>query len=109
MTKVIIRKSRNGEYKGFTCKGHSGFAEKGHDIVCASVSVLIINAVNSMEELAEEDMEVSADEPAGIIRCRINRPLSEKGKLLMDSMILGVSKIAEQYGERYLTVKFKEV
>ncbi len=54
MTRVIIRKSKNGEYKGFTCKGHSGFAARGEDIVCASISVLVINTVNSMEELAGE-------------------------------------------------------
>ncbi len=109
MTEIIIRKSENGEYKGFTCKGHSGFAAKGKDIVCASVSVLVINAINSMEKLAEEDMEIKAEEVAGIIRCRIKRTLSEKGKLLMDSMILGLLQIEEQYGNKYLVVKFKEV
>ena len=25
---------------GFTASGHSGFAERGHDIVCAAVSAL---------------------------------------------------------------------
>ena len=109
MTEIIIRKSENGEYKGFTCKGHSGFAAKGKDIVCASVSVLVINAINSMEKLAEGDMEIKAEEAAGIIRCRIKRTLSEKGKLLMDSMILGLLQIEEQYGNKYLVVKFKEV
>ena len=109
MTEIIIRKSENGEYKGFTCKGHSGFAAKGKDIVCASVSVLVINAINSMEKLAEEDMEIKAEEAAGIVRCRIKRTLSEKGTLLMDSMILGLLQIEEQYGNKYLVVKFKEV
>ncbi len=109
MTRIIIRKSKNGEYKGFTCKGHSGFAARGEDIVCASISVLVINTVNSLEELAGEDMEVVADSSVGTIRCRLKKPLSEKGELLMESMILGLSHIAEQYGEQYLTLKFKEV
>lgn len=109
MTKVIIEKSKNEEYKGFTCKGHSGFAVSGKDIVCASISVLVINTINSMERLAKEDIEVAADETAGAIRCRMKKPLSDKGKLLMDSMILGLSQIAEQYGRKYLIVKFKEV
>ena len=54
-------------------------------------------------------MEVVADSSAGTIRCRLKKPLSEKGELLMESMILGLSHIAEQYGEQYLTLKFKEV
>ncbi|MDE7015790.1 MAG: ribosomal-processing cysteine protease Prp [Kineothrix sp.] len=109
MTKIVIEKSKAGEYKGFTCKGHAGYASKGSDIVCASVSVLVINAINSMEKLAKENMSVDADEKAGMIRCKLNGPLSERGKLLMDSMILGLSEIASQYGRRYLAIKFKEV
>ena len=109
MTEIIIRKSENGEYKGFTCKGHSGFAVRGKDIVCASVSVLVINAINSMEKLAGEDMEIETEESAGIIRCRVRQTLSEKGKLLMDSMMLGLLQIEEQYGKKYLAVKCKEV
>lgn len=109
MTKIVIEKSQAGEYKGFICKGHAGYAAKGGDIVCASVSVLVINAINSMERLAGEEMSVAADERAGMIRCKLNGPLSEKGKLLMDSMILGLSEIASQYGRRYLAIKFKEV
>ena len=35
--------------------------------------------------------------------------LSEKGKLLMDSLILGLTEIEHSYNNRYLTVKVKEV
>ncbi len=109
MTKIVIQKSKNGEYKGFTCKGHSGFAIRGEDIVCASISVLVINAINSMEKLAKEDMEITEDETAGMIRCFMKKPLSDRGKILMDSMILGLSEISDQYGRQYLTIKIKEV
>ena len=53
MTKVIIQKTENGNYKGFTCKGHSDFAAKGEDIVCASISALVINTINSMENMLQ--------------------------------------------------------
>ena len=109
MTTIVIEKSKAGEYKGFICKGHAGYAMKGGDIVCASISVLVINTINSMEKLAKEDMNVAADEKAGLIRCKFNGALSEKGKLLMDSMVLGLSEIASQDGRQYLVIKFKEV
>ncbi len=109
MTTVIIKKTADGVYKGFTCMGHSGYAGKGRDIVCASVSVLVINTVNSIEELAGEEMEVTADEETGFINCRFQDTLSYEGKLFMDSMVLGLSKIAEQYGRKYLTLNFEEV
>lgn len=89
--------------------GHSGFAESGKDIVCASISILVINTINSLEELAAEDMETTTNEETGFIDCRFHSDLSEKGVLLIDSMILGLSGIAVQYGRKYLVIKFEEV
>lgn len=37
MTKIEIF-NQNGRINGFSVSGHSGYAEKGSDIVCASVS-----------------------------------------------------------------------
>ncbi len=109
MTTVMIKKTVDGTYKGFTCMGHSGFARRGKDIVCASISVLVINTINSMEELADEDMDITTNEETGFINCQFQNPLSDKGELLMNSMILGLSQIAEQYGGKYLILKFEEV
>ena len=55
MTTIVIRKSSAGEYRNFVCQGHAGygfFFQK--DVVCASVSVLVINTVNALEEIAKE-------------------------------------------------------
>ena len=40
---TITVKKRNGNYLEFVSKGHAGYAEEGQDIVCAAVSVLVIN------------------------------------------------------------------
>ena len=34
--------------------GHAGYAEEGQDIICAAVSALIVNTVNSVETLTED-------------------------------------------------------
>ena len=109
MTTIIVKKTENGNYKGFTCTGHAGFAGKGRDIVCAAVSALVITTINSMEELADENMETTTREKTGFIDCRFLGDLSDKGKLLMDSMVLGLTGIEKQYGGRYLMLKFEEV
>ena len=36
-------------------------------------------------------------------------PVTERGTLLMDSLILGLTEIEHSYNNRYLTVKVKEV
>ena len=47
MISVVITK-RDNDYVGVTVDGHAGFAEAGQDIVCAAVSVLVINTFNSI-------------------------------------------------------------
>ena len=41
--------------------GHAGYARPGKpDILCASISTLVINTINSLEELAGETLQVSS-------------------------------------------------
>ena len=98
---------KNGSYVDFVSKGHAGYAEEGYDIICAAVSVLIINTVNSLEAFTQEEFE--AHENDGYVSIHFKKPNTEQGKLLMDSLILGLTEIEHNYNNRYLTVKVKEV
>ena len=109
MTTIIIYKSQDGEFERFSCKGHAGYAKFGKDIVCAAVSVLTINTINSLSELAHEEMDIHTDERKGVIDCKFTKRLSKEGTLLMNSYILGLNGIVEDYGKKYLELKFKEV
>ena len=111
MTTITILKSKTDEYKGFYCMGHAGYSKKATemDMVCASVSVLVINTINSLDELVHEEMNVTENQEDGFIKCDFPNPVSDAGKLLIDSMVLGLKSIEQQYGKKYLLVKFKEV
>ena len=109
MITVTFHKTKAGEYKDFLCSGHAGYDDYGKDIVCASVSVLVINTINSLDELVQEKIAVDADEETGIIHCQFRAPLQEKSKVLVDSLVLGLSQIAKQYGEKYCKLNFEEV
>ena len=98
----ITVKKRKGSYLDFLSKGHAGYAEEGQDIVCAAVSALIITTVNSLEKFTEEQIEAEADEGYVSIHFKTN-PNTERGKLLMDSLILGLTEIEHSYNNRYLT------
>ena len=104
----ITVKKRNGSYLDFSSRGHAGYAEEGQDIVCAAVSALIITTVNSLDEFTDEKIEVGEDDGYVSIHFKTN-PNTERGKLLMDSLILGLTEIEHSYNNRYLTVKVKEV
>lgn len=108
MTTVVICRTRSQRYTGFTCMGHAGYAKSGKpDILCASISTLVINTINSMEELAGETLQVSSNEETGFIRCVIKSSLQEKSIFLMDAMVYGLQQLARTYGEKFLTIKFE--
>lgn len=110
MTKVTIHKNQAGDYLGFTCEGHAGYAKRGEDIVCAAISVLVINTVNSLEELTKEPIQVETDEAAGRICCTFQRhPLRETSIVLMDSLTLGLQQIQAQYGNKHCKLTVEEV
>jgi uncharacterized protein YsxB (DUF464 family) len=109
MTHVLIFKSKDGEYKGFNCIGHAEYGDAGEDIVCAGISVLVINTINSLKELSGEKLSVTLNEEEGLIDCRFLTQINEKSVLLMDSLILGLKGIKKQYGKEYLDLTFEEV
>ena len=109
MTHVSIIKTRNGEYKGFNCIGHSGYADAGEDIVCAAISVLVINTINSLDQLTGEKFKLVTNEEEGLIDCRFEKNINEKSKLLLDSMVLGLEEIKKQYGKTFIDLTFEEV
>ena len=107
MITVEIRKS-NGEYAGFSSKGHAGYAEAGYDIICAAVSVLTINTINSIEKFTEDAFKVEAKD--GMVRWKFTElPLSNEAKLLMDSLVLGLENIQETYGKKYIKIVEKSL
>ena len=113
MTTVIIRKTSTDAYDSFTCMGHAGYAKFAwagqKDVVCSAISAIVINTINSLEELTDAKMEISSNDATGFIQCKFVNPLTEQQILLMDSMILGLQKIQEQYSSKYLEVRFEEV
>lgn len=109
MTMITISKDKAGSYRQLTCIGHAGYANTGEDIVCASVSVLVINTINVLEELAGEKFEIATDEAEGFINCDFTNPLQKHSVFLLDAMVYGLEKIQKEYGKKYLKVKFKEV
>ena len=106
MITIKVRK-KNGSYEEFISKGHAGYAEAGQDIVCAAVSALIITTVNSLEKFTDDEFDVQEND--GFVSIHFRNRLSERGMLLMDSLLFGLTEIAGSYNNRYLTVKVKEV
>ena len=109
MIQAVIIKDSLGEYKEIRIDGHAGYAESGQDIICAAVSVLAQNAVNSIETFTDDPFQVEVNEEDGALAVRFQDSVSEKTKLLLDSMVLGLESIEESYGSQYIRIRFEEV
>ncbi len=109
MTSIIITKTEDDTYKSIECNGHAGFAEYGEDIVCAAISVLTINCINSIENLTRDEISVFQDEDKGVIRFEFKNQPSVSAELLVKSFELGIDSIYQQYGKKYLNIKFRRV
>ena len=107
MTTITITKTSNDSYKSIECNGHAGFADYGNDIVCSAISVLTINLINSVDSFTEDTFDVSQDEDKGIIVLRFDKEPSHDADLLLKSFELGVESIFQQYGKKFLNIKFR--
>ena len=109
MTSITIIKSKNGEYKEVACQGHAGYAASGQDIICAAVSALTLNMANSVEAFTGDSFEGEMDEETGGFSFRFTGSVSRESRLLIDSLVLGLTNIQESYGKKYIHIRYKEV
>jgi uncharacterized protein YsxB (DUF464 family) len=109
MINVTIFKKSDGGFDGFKVTGHAGFAEEGKDVVCAAVSALVINTINSIEQLTNDKFLAESDENDGRIKLKFLSENSKETKLLMESLILGIKGVKEDYDKKYIHIFFKEV
>jgi hypothetical protein len=105
---IIVQVFRNddGSIDRFSIKGHANFAKRGEDIVCAGVSAVTVGTVNSIETLT--GVEMDAKMKNGFLSASL--PVLEKDEtwsqvqLLLESMVLMLTDIAESYG-KYIQIE----
>ena len=109
MTRITVH-FRGDRIVGFTAKGHSGFAERGEDIVCAAVSALtqtaylgICEYVTDKAEAEMKDGELRLMLPEGLEQAE-----AERAELILGTMLLGLRSVEENYSD-YLKISKREV
>ena len=106
MTNIKLYARRGGDIFGLQVKGHAGFGVRGTDVVCASVSILVINTINSIQKLTSDKCNEKVNARKATIDFEIDGVVSKESKLLLDSMKLGLDNIAAEYpGNVKITVE----
>lgn len=96
------------ELKGFLIKGHAGMAERGQDIVCASVSVLAQTALLGLAEFLSSKPNWKILD-SGYMECWLPEELmaaeQKTAQIILQTMLLGLLSIEKDYGQYLKVIK----
>lgn len=110
MIQALFKRDEDGNLVSFEITGHAESGPDGSDIVCAAVSALTFGATNSIEALAGFQPLVEMDEKNGghlyveVIQ-DINREQSHIAQILLESLLLSIGTIVEEYPEYVKIIK----
>ena len=93
MIKVSIKKEDN-IVKNVKVEGHAGYGVKGTDIVCASVSSIVITSLNAIIKIDENSIDYKQDE--GFIEVNIKKH-DKYIYILIDNMISLLKELEKDY------------
>ena len=105
MINITVFRDDNGICNGFQCMGHAEYADYGQDIVCAAVSVLVVNTINSIEEFTDDAIACEVKEENGDVRFEFTGDISSESKLLVESMLLGLRGVEQEYGKEFIVIE----
>lgn len=78
-----------------TIKGHAEYSDYGKDIVCASVSSIVITTVNAIKRLQKNSIEVIENNQMIIYIKKHNKTVDT----LIINMIILLKELEKQYGK----------
>ena len=107
MTNITFYVKSDSTIVGFKSKGHAGYGVRGTDVVCASVSILLINTVNAIEKLTADKCDYKINDRRATIDFEMDA-FGEQSQTLLKALRLGVEGIAGEYPGN-VTIKIEEV
>lgn len=104
MIRINLRKKTDGRPLEIKVTGHAGSGPYGYDVICASVSTLAINFLNSLEVLTAYQPKYHLDQKEGgylLIDLSDMETIveSERARILYDSFQLGVCQLGQDSPE----------
>ena len=96
---VLYREGKN--LTGCRLEGHSGWADQGHDIVCAAASILGCTCVNALESVCGVIPEITEyNEQKAVLAFELpemNKAENEKAQILMGALRQGLDDLTAEY------------
>ncbi|MFV0344217.1 MAG: ribosomal-processing cysteine protease Prp [Anaerocolumna sp.] len=104
MTSITQIYSTSNELIGFKVKGHANYSIPGRDIVCAAISAITINTINSIKDLSIGNLDFIED-AEGNVCYKIITKLDVVSCILLNSALIGYQSIAEEYSDNVVIIE----
>ena len=109
MTKIVFHK-QGEDFVRIECDGHTGYANRGEDIVCAAVSALLQGAALGVRKVAGVKAEYHVNEETGsldlVIPAKIGARERHDCNVILGTLLASVEDLREGYSE-YIEVEVK--
>ena len=96
MIEIEIYEEKDGRISAFSVHGHSGFAPKGRDIVCAGVSALAQTALLGLGRHLHRDIDYRV-EPSGDLQMELREAPDDFTETVLRTMRMGFEEIEKVY------------
>ena len=96
----MVRIKKNEETLTIRVEGHAGYAEKGKDIVCSAVSILLYAYA---AELLKQGISGELRDDGEVLEITPSRP-TEQARIAFETAVTGLGMLAETY-EGYVYVE----
>lgn len=97
MITVNFSFGRNSLITGFDISGHSGYAEQGSDIICASVSSSAIMTANTVTEVLGLSPEIKEND--GSLFLKLDEADAERSEDILKGFLLHMEELSKVYPE----------
>ena len=97
MTQILIREDPQAMTVALFAEGHAGYANIGHDIVCASISILTQTFAQVALGLRELGADVVYHEVGGEVRIRIDVSACKEAEALFEGASCSLQTIETGY------------
>ncbi len=105
MTKITIFK-KNDLFLGFESIGHSGYENRGKDIVCSAISTALQICVIELGVLKLK-FDLKKDEKKGYLYCKLKEDEAQKAQVAFKTLEIALLDLESQFA-KYLKLEVKD-
>lgn len=93
---------KNNSIDEVTIVGHANYSQLGTDIVCASISAIVIGTLNALDEMESKTIKV-INNTSGLVKIKVITT-TNNNQVILKTMLWQLKTINAQY-MKYLKIK----